>query len=379
MGLRPLLLIAVVIFAAACREDAALPDPSARAEGLYVYGTSLFLQGDLGGALEAFEELKTISPDDPRLPAALGEIYLAQSRLEDALGWFEKASRLEPGRSTNWSRIGFIQATLGRHVEARRALARAVTLNARDSLAFESLAELDLEAGRVEAAAHNLTLAAEVATTPEQAASLRIRAAQALSASGRRTEAIRFLQSAWGRGQSAPSLLTELGELLVREKRFEEARTVLTAAARRSEQDPTLWELVGELELALNAPESALEAWRASLEIEDRAAVRLAMARLHHSRNELAAGRRELDRALEVATGTDPWEMRELARALQLFDRKADALRLLEVLAGEPDRAGDVALQLETSRLGQALGRGEVVTAACSRVRRADSTVKRCP
>ncbi|MGA9525731.1 MAG: tetratricopeptide repeat protein, partial [Myxococcaceae bacterium] len=220
----------------------------------------------------------------------------------------------------------------------------------------------------------------EVATTPDAAAELRVRAAQALSTAGRRLDAIRILQSAWGRGSSAPALLSELGELLVREQRFEEALAVFTDAAQRSEDDPGLWEMVGELRAAMGEPDKALEAWRASLKVKDRAVVRLGIARLHHSREELAAGRRELDRALEVATGGDAWEMRELARTLQLFGRDGDALAILEVLVSEPGQEKDVALQLETARLAHEVGgRAETVRAACSRAQRADATVTRCP
>ncbi len=373
-------LVGLAIALVGCRETPPALDPKLRAEGLYVYGTSLFFQGEFQGALEALEELKTIVPDDPRLPAAFGELYLAQGRLQDALAHYERAARLSPDRSTNWSRIGFIQTTLGRNDEARLALERAIVLNPAEALAFESLAELARRAGDLEAAVEHLSRAAEVATTPETAAELRVGAAQVLATSGRRPDAIRLLLSAWGRGSHAPVLLGELGELLVREERFDEALAVFTDAARRSREDPGLWLVVGELSAARGEPDKALEAWRASLKVKDRAVVRLAIARLHHARSDVGAGRRELDRALEIATGTDAWEMRELAKTLQLFDRKEDALAILEVLASEPDGERDVALQLETARLARDLGgRAEAIGAACARAQRADPKVTRCP
>ncbi|MBX5480311.1 MAG: tetratricopeptide repeat protein [Myxococcaceae bacterium] len=354
-------------------------DPKTRAEGLYVHGTALYLQGKFDEALKAFEQMKTIVPDDPRLPAAVGEVYLSQSKLREALEYFQTAAAKDPKRSTNWSRIGFIQAQLGKNDEARSALRKAIGLNPHDFNALEALGDVDLHEHKVREAAKNYALAAEASPRPDAQGQLYVKAARVLEDAKDEAGAIQVLEQGLAKGTQTADVQAELGELYVRARRFDDALPVLIAAAQNNPVDPTLWQMVGELYLAKDKPGDAIAAFQQSLKVKDRAEVHGSLARIHKARGDTAAAAEELDKALQVATGEEA-ESRELAKLLIDFGRKKDALKLLDALAKEPEQKDDAALQLKTAKLAKEVGDRQTMEDACQRARSApDAGVTRCP
>lgn len=368
------------LVASGCDKKSTSPvDPRAHAEGLYLLGTTQYLQGKFDEALSSFAEMEKLLPGDPRLPAAKGEIYLSQGKVTDALAQYQKAAAQDPKRSTNWSRIGFIENMLGHADEARSALRKAIGLNPHDYTALEALGDLEQKQGHLDQAVTNFSLAAEASPNSEAASGLWIRASRELEKAHRDDDARKLLQGAVGRGSSSPEVLAEYGGLLVRAHRFEDALPVLTDAAKQNGRDPMLWQMVGELEVALDKPADAMLAFRESLKIKDRTEVHAALARLHRAREDDKAAQEELELALQAATGEEA-ESRELAKLLTEFGRKKDALAILSALAEEPEKKNDVALQVQTAKLAKEVGAGDTVKAACARVKSApEAGVRACP
>lgn len=373
--------IAVFGGGSGCAEKAPEMSAADHAEGLYLEGTSAYLQGDFERAEAAFKQMQTLVPRDPRLPAALGELLLAQGKPAEALAHFEAAAQQDPGRSTNWSRVGFIRAQLGRDQPAADALRRALALNPRDFLALQTSAELALKTGRIDDAVTAFVRAADVSATQPAAIDLILRAASTLETAGRQEDATRLLQSASGRGADSPRLLMALGEALVRARRFDDAIRVLSRAARRSPGDPTIWELVGELQVRQGLPEEARQSYERSVAISDRAIVHVSLARLHAAAGDGAAAHAALERALQSATGEEASETIELARVLSELGRKKDGLALMAALAAEPQNVTDLGLQREVIALAKEVGDKAAVQAVCARVRQhADAGAKPpCP
>ena len=123
--------IALCLLLTACPKDG--PDPKAQAEGLYLAGTAAYLKGDFTEAHQKFAEVRSLNPADPRLPAAEGEVYLAEVKLDQAMLAFQEASKLDPRRATTWSRIGYIHLLKGNREEATKALDKALKLNPKTS------------------------------------------------------------------------------------------------------------------------------------------------------------------------------------------------------------------------------------------------------
>ncbi|MFB1481610.1 tetratricopeptide repeat protein [Corallococcus sp. RDP092CA] len=376
--LRALPLIALLA-SGACTETPKL-DPKDQAEGLYLQGNSEYLKGNFDAALKSFDEMKALTPSDPRLPAARGEVLLSMSRLEESEKEFEVALRLDPKRSTNWSRLGFIQAQLGKKDEARQSLQKALALHPKDFNALEQLGELAEERGDHDEAVRDFTQAAEAAPDASKS-DLLVRAVDVLTTQGRQDEVLGLLRKVTGQGVRTPEVLTSLGDAEVRAGRLPEAAAAYEEAAKKSPRDPTLWELVAEIQLKLGKREEALKAYGESLKVKDRAIVHVALARAHLSVNDRVAAEGELQKALDSVSGADVGEMQEVAELLTAMGRKQDALRILTSLGAEPGHAKNVDLQLSTARLARDLKDTATVQAACARVAAAaaDGGVVKCP
>jgi len=368
----------LVLLSAGCEEGPKPPTPLQQAEGYYIKGTAEYLQGKFDQALTSFDTMKALSPEDPRLPAAYGELYLSMGRLNDAATAFQQALLREPKRATNWSRLGFIHAQLGKLDEAQSDLRKAIALYPKDFNALEQLGEIHFKRGEKVDAVKHFVLAAESCPDASKP-SLVLRAAEVLTGDGRHAEALQLLQQWAGRGVRAPALLTALGDEQVRAGQLPAAAESYRAAASNSPRDPTLWELVGEISMKLDKPGDALAAYRESLRVKDRAVVHVALARLHLKRNEREAAREELGLALESVSGSDVRELTELADLLSTFDRKKDALSILTSLSAEPDNAKDVDLQRRTATLARELKDEDTVRTVCARIASGGTQLKKCP
>lgn len=368
----------LLLLAAACEKTPAPPGPKEQAEGYYIKGNTEYLQGQFEEALGSYKTMKELSPEDPRLPAALGEVYLSMGRLDEAKSQFELALKNDPKRSTNWSRLGFIHAQLGHLDEAQSALRKALALYPKDFNALEQLAEIHFKRGDKDTGLKELVLAAEASPDPAKAPLL-LRAADVLTAEGRHAEALLLLAEWAGKGVRAPEFLSALGDEQVRAGQLVQAAATYREAASRSPKDPTLWELVGEIQVRLDKPAEALAAYRESLRVKDRAVVHVAIARLQLARNERAAAEEELGKALETVSGADVRELTDLAALLSTMGRKPDALRILINLSAEPDHVKDVDLQLRTATLARELKDEPAVRTACERIASTGTKLKKCP
>lgn len=375
---RALSLIALLALTG-CDDETPRVKPKDHAEGLYVKGTAEYLQGHFDAALASFEAMKQLVPDDPRLPAARGELFLSMGRLADAAAEFEAALKLEPKRSTNWSRLGFIQAQLGQVDEAQSSLRKALALFPNDFNALESLGDLDLRKGDHDAAVLHFTLASNAAPSPEQKSALIMRALDVLALKERYPELLAAAQKAVNNGIHTADVLATLGDALVRAGNLTEAANAYRDAASRSPRDPTLWELVGEIQMKLDKPGDAISAYKESLRVKDRAIVHVALARIYLGMKDPSAAKEELSAALESVSGQDIRELRELASLLATMDRKPDALRILANLSAEQDHAKDAELHVATAQLARELKDTGIQQAACARAAAADATLKKCP
>lgn len=358
----------LVLLAAAGCDDTPQINPKDRAEGLYLKGNADYLHGDFDQALASFNEMKQIVPNDPRLPAAVGEVYLSMGKYSEALTEFQAALALDPKRSTTWSRIGFIQAQTGKTDEALSSLRKAIGLYPNDFNALEQLAQIHLKRGEKDEAIRHFTLAAQ-ASPDRLKPDYVVRAVELLQQDEKHADALGLLRKFVEQGVRAPEVLTALGDEQVRAGKMDEALASYREAAGKSPKDPSLWELVGRIYASQGKRPDALAAFQESLKVKDRAIVHVAIAQLHLADNDRKAAEEELGKALESVSGSDVRELLELSDLLVTFGRKPDALKILSNLAAEPDNAKNAELQLRTARMARELKDETTVKAACGRVK----------
>ena len=356
------------------------PTPRERAEGHYIAGMSAYLRGDFKIALAELEEVKKDAPDDPRLPAMLGEIALSQGKLREALEHFDAALARDPKRGTSWSRKGYLLAQLGRRDEAQAALRRALELSDADFNALEQLGELAHQSGRAEEAAAFFERAASRAPQEARRSELYLRAARELQPVSL-ARAREVLQRGADAGTRTPDLLGEQADLEVRLGELRAALSTYQQAAERASNDPIPWEMAGRVAEKLGDLQGAAQAYQSSLRAKPTGAVHAALGRVKLALGDRDGGIAEVDAALASASGEEVREALELADLLEQVGRRADALKLLAQLAAESGAEKDQELQLRTARLAKASGDRAVTAAACARLQRGPDggTPPRCP
>lgn len=359
------LMLVVAVGCGACKKDEPPPvNPKDEAEGHYVAATAAYLKGDFKEAHAQYDEVRRLSPDDKRLPGAEGELLMAEQRIDEALARFEAAAKLDPKRSTTWSRLGVLYAIKDQKEKSAEALAKAIELNPRDFNAHESLGDAALERGDLDEAVRRYLLASDAAPGKAQA-ELVVKASTELVKAKQSAKALEVLEQAKGKGVTSVELFQELGDRYVDANRWDDAIASYTSAA---EKDPSVWELIAELELRQNRLEKAEAAWKKAIAAKDQALHHVGLGRVCLARKDTACAEKELDKALTTATGEEVRESMEIAHFLGLLNRKADGLKLLESVSAEEEQVKNEALQLATARLAKELGKTDLVKTACTRI-----------
>ncbi len=371
-------VLALAVLSQACPKPGDDVDPKIRADGHYLAGQAAFLKGDFAEAHNQFDQVRAYHPEDPRLPAAEGELSLSEGKVTEAIEAFERAAKGDPKRGTTWSRLAYLYSIKDEKEKARAAVQKALAANARDFNALETLADLQLGDGEVDAGVASLVASSEAAPDALRA-ELGLRAAQELVKAGRKPDAISVLQHLVGKGITSAALYSELGDRLVEDQRLEEAAAAYERAAEADPKDPTLWELTGEVRLRLGKPQEAVAAFQKSLKVKDRGVVHVALARLCHQQKDDACLKRELNQALETSTGEELRETTELAELLVLVGRKKDGLDLLRTVSEEGEQKGNLELHLRTARLARELKDEVTLKAACTRALAGGQAGLKCP
>jgi tetratricopeptide (TPR) repeat protein len=368
----------VLVAAQGCKKPGDDVAPKVKADGHYVAGMAAYLKGDFAAAHTEFAEVRALDPQNPRLAAAEGEVYLSEGKIAEAIGLFEQATKSDPGRATNWTRLGYLYSLRPEdRARAPAILDKALGLNPKDYNAHEVKADLFFAEEKLGEAVKEWTLASDFA--PEGARSeIVLKATAELMKKDRTPDALALLERSVKAGIKSPEVLTELGDRLVEANRMPEAVEAYSGAAKANPKDPTLWELVGELEAKLGHPAEAEAALQASLKVEDRAVVHVGLARLCQAKKDDACVGKQLDAALATAKGIELRETLDLADLLSGLGRKKDALSLLMTVSEEAEQKGNRELQLKTARLAHELKDEPAEKAACVRAVGGQMGVK-CP
>lgn len=359
------LVVSALLGCGACKKDDPPPvDPKTEAEGHYVAATAAYLKGDFKEAHAHYDEVRRLAPDDKRLPGAEGELLMAEQRIDEAIARFEEAVAKDPKRSTTWSRLGVLYAIKDLKEKSAQALAKAIELNPKDFNAHESLGDAALEKGDLDEAVRRYLLAADSAPGKAQA-ELVVKAAQELLKGKHAARALEVLEQGKEKGISSPELFQELGDRYVDALRWDDAIAAYSSAAAK---DPSVWELVAELEFRQSRVEKAEAAWKKALAAKDQALYHVGLGRVCLVRKDLPCAEKELEKALATATGEEVRESMELASFLASLNRKADGLKLLEAVASEEEQKKNEPLQLALARMAKEQGRAELVKTACARI-----------
>jgi len=138
------------------------PTPTRSAYSYRAEAESLYLQGDLEGAIEAYQQALRLAPDDATLYPSLIRLLTIEERIGEAVELGERAVENAPDFAPAWAALGMAYDWAGRVPEAIDACLRAVELDPAYAEGYAYLAEAYADAGRwgeaVEAAQTALNL-----------------------------------------------------------------------------------------------------------------------------------------------------------------------------------------------------------------------------
>ena len=147
---------AVARFEAVLATDPANPFATLRS------GVALLKAGNLEEAIPRLEQAVRRAPEQGATHYALADALTRTERYEAAIGEWRETVRLQPRRVAAWSNLGTVLGVVGRPLEARQALERAVALAPEDARLLVNLALIERRLGDEHAAAAHFAKASEI-------------------------------------------------------------------------------------------------------------------------------------------------------------------------------------------------------------------------
>jgi arylsulfatase A-like enzyme/Tfp pilus assembly protein PilF len=297
--------------------EAALAQSPADPDSLRALALVKEQQRDALAARALYERAMAADPSDVRSPIGLGRIAEAQDDLTRAEEQYRAALRVDPGASEAQWRLAALRLRANDRDGAEALLAEAAP--PADPMLALRVAALEMDAGRVEAAAARLDGAIADADLP---AALVPPAAAILETGGRLPAATRTYEAALRADPKSWALQNGVAWGLASEGRdLDRALALAREAAEASQRDPGVLDTLATVELARGDPTAALATASAAL---PRAAPAV-RSHLNYVRAQALAGvgrrgeaRAAIGRSLRDAPAGAPWQRAAESLAKQL-------------------------------------------------------------
>ncbi len=134
---------------------ASLVDKVSEGEKLYILGTQASVNGMTAKEREYFQKLVENYPGDERAQFRMGMYYFQQQDYNIALGFFRRATEINPDFSLAYNILGYTHRYLENYTEAEEAFKKYIDLVPKDPNPYDSYAELLLKMGRFDNSIEN--------------------------------------------------------------------------------------------------------------------------------------------------------------------------------------------------------------------------------
>lgn len=136
------------------QEDAATvlplstPTPTRSPQSYQLEAEGLYWDGDLRGAIAAYEQAIRLAPSDGALHAALVRLLVLDGRPLEAVRYGEQAVAVDPNSASAWAALCLAYDWVGMVDDALEACDRAIVLNPADAMAYAYQAEAHMDSGQ---------------------------------------------------------------------------------------------------------------------------------------------------------------------------------------------------------------------------------------
>jgi tetratricopeptide (TPR) repeat protein len=200
-------------------------DMRLRAQALFAQGQIEYLGGNYAEALVAFQQALLTTPDYGLAHHGLGQVYLATNRPREAIRAFERAVVIDPQSGMSHKGMGDSWTMLRRQAEAAAAYERAL------SLGYPSQGALDMARKSVREGRWNEALSTlQALTALEPSAEVFILLGDAYTGQHQPLNAFHAYKKAVELDSNSATAYYKLGEIHLRERDYEAARSALERA-----------------------------------------------------------------------------------------------------------------------------------------------------
>ncbi len=149
-----LVSLILLVFLAGCAHTGADRISLHQAELRLDLAERYLIENEPRPALEQLQQVKEVSPDNPRLYFNMGLAHTSMENWDRAARDFEKALELNPDYGEAWNNLGQVRQARGRMQEARQAYEQALEIEEymTPEFAYYNLASLFQEKGETEMA-----------------------------------------------------------------------------------------------------------------------------------------------------------------------------------------------------------------------------------
>jgi len=211
--------------------------------------------GDLKKALEVVQKIDLARPNNSEVLDALGGFQVLAGAKEQALSTFNKLAALQPKSATVLLRLAMAQAANGDQTRAVETLRKAISIQPDYIDAHVALANFDASAGRYPAA---IKIAQHVQKRAPTSPTGFVLEGDILMAEKKFQQAVKAYEAAYGVARTG-SILSKIHAALTRAGRSGEAETRLAQAVKESPDDSVIRIVVAEMSLNGNRYPIAVE------------------------------------------------------------------------------------------------------------------------
>ena len=274
-----------------------------------------------------FEAVHRADPRAVETVLALARLDATEGKHEDGLRRLQRAADEHPGDARIVVLLASVQSRLGRDEDAIQSARKAREINPRDPAAVELLGHLQLRAGDSAGAVLSFTTLTGIR---QRYVPGWLQLIQAQRMAGERRAAIASAREAQRVAPSDPNLLSLWGDVLLEEKRFDEALNIARFGREKHPRMAYGYALEGQLRLLEGKFGQALEMFREADRLEPSG---IFLIRMHQSESARNGGIAPID-ALKVWLEKHPDDatvQRYTADALLRLGRTSEAVQIYEI------------------------------------------------
>ena len=262
-------------------------------------GIAQFKSGDHQRGVAELESAIALNPDESRADHTLIMILIAQNKTDKALQLVQALEKRRPGKADTHFLKGAVYRAKRDLVTARAGFEEALKLQPKSFSAAASLAQLDMQDKKPEAARARMEALLKV--DPRNLDALLLLAIMEFD-TGRQKEGIAWLRKALDDHPNAMEPYAVLADALLKAGQPIDALIPAQKAHQISPKDPRVTELLGDVQMAAGKKEAAVTSYAAAAQSQPTmVAVQVKLAEAFAANGNLREGNAVLMRILQVA------------------------------------------------------------------------------